>query len=294
MTLFNIEPISRGGRQRVRAAHLRRNRIDVHDCEVHLMTLNDLAELWRNRQRQNGLTDEEIDAHERALMSGAAGHAPSAAAVVNDSSKLSRLALDLRRGGSLFSTYRIVQRGSTTLIALRGHAGLRHHLTATTYGIMNPKVISMGIGPMGHQAMARGGLVVTVVVSPLIRTFEWVFNDEVTWHHLLVHVTMDMAKAVAAAGAMVAASMATAASFAAFGLATPVVLPVAVGIFVAIAVGIGLNRLDARFEITQALVNALAEAERRLHKTSKQVHLSVRKGSLDAMNILSGSYGFHR
>ncbi len=225
------------------------------------MTPAEMVELWKERQRRKGLTDEEIAENFRTVTNYTLDTIPGAASPVRDSTVLTRLARDLQRGGSVLTTYRVIQRGNSTLIALRGYAGLRVHLPASLYGAQHPTIIRMAVGPAGQRAMASGGIIVTAVVSPAVRTFQWIFDDEVTWRHLLVNVSMDMAKAAAAAGGFIAASAATTGFFAAMGMAVPIIVPLAAGFLAAVVVGWGLNQIDKRFGISDALADALAYAQ---------------------------------
>ncbi|MCH8506969.1 MAG: hypothetical protein LAT50_22060, partial [Ectothiorhodospiraceae bacterium] len=119
MPVFNIENPSsraqRGRNNRARGAHLRR----LPEKEVFVMTPGELVELWKERQRRKGLTDEEIAENFRAVTTYMLDSIPGAASPVRDSTVLTRLARDLRRGGSVLTTYRVIRRGNSTLIALR-------------------------------------------------------------------------------------------------------------------------------------------------------------------------------
>ncbi len=276
MPVFNIENPSsraqRGRNNRARGAHLRR----LPEKEVFVMTPVEMVELWKERQRRKGLTDEEIAENFRTVSNYTLDTIPGAASPVRDSTVLTRLARDLQRGGSVLTTYRVIQRGSSTLIALRGYAGLRVHLPASLYGAQHPTIIRMAVGPAGQRAMASGGIIVTAVVSPAVRTFQWIFDDEVTWRHLLVNVSMDMAKAVAAAGgtvvgAKVGISFAASVGFA----ATPIIVPVAAGLIVAVGVGLGLSYLDEKYGVTEKLVAALEDAIAELNLSVQQSRRSI-------------------
>ncbi|MCC5810979.1 MAG: hypothetical protein JJU06_11445 [Ectothiorhodospiraceae bacterium] len=276
MPVFNIENPSsraqRGRNNRARGAHLRR----LPEKEVFVMTPGELVELWKERQRRKGLTDEEIAENFRAVTTYMLDSIPGAASPVRDSTVLTRLARDLRRGGSVLTTYRVIRRGNSTLIALRGYAGLRHHLPASLYGAQHPTIIRMAVGPAGQRAMASGGIIVTAVVSPAVRTFQWIFDDEVTWRHMLVNVSMDMAKAVAAAGAFVAGTHLGVGLTPLLGLAaTPIIVPIIAGAVAAVLVGAGLSYLDRKFGVTDMLVAALDEALVELQESVRRSRRSV-------------------
>lgn len=253
-------------RQRVRAAHLRRNR--NNDQEIYVLTPQELTRIWRRRQRSIGLSDEEIDEQFHALTGYAANSAVGLTSPAMDGVVLTRLATDLHRGGGILTTYRVIKRGNQTLIALRGRAGLRIYLNATTYNHLHPKILKMAIGAAGQRAMAVGGIIVTVVISPVVRTAQWIFDDQFTWAHLLGNVSTDVVKGIISAGATIAGSMTTTAIIAG---SVPVIVPIAVGLFVAVLAGIGLNSLDNHYQITERLVEALAAAQANWENATEQV-----------------------
>ncbi len=223
-----------------------------------------------------------------------AGHDPGAASPIRDSTVLTRLARDLRRGGSVLTTYRVIQRGNTTLIALRGYAGLRQHLPASLYGAQHPTIIRMAVGPAGQRAMASGGIIVTAVVSPAVRTFQWIFDDEVTWRHMLVNVSMDMAKAVTAAGGFIAGAKLAVVGGVAFGLAVPVIVPVGVGFAAAVAVGLGLSYLDDNLRVSERLIDMLTNAQENWKDMTTELRretgyfFGTHAGQLEFMRWFSG------
>ncbi len=222
MPVFTIEHTStraqRGRNNRARSAHLRR----LPEKEVFVMTPAEMVELWKERQRRKGLTDEEIAENFRTV---------------------TNYTLDTIPGGRL-----------------------------------------MAVGPAGQRAMASGGIIVTAVVSPAVRTFQWIFDDEVTWRHLLVNVSMDMAKAVAAAGAMVVVGTATAAA------TSIVIFPIIAGFIAAVVVGYSLSVLDSHLGINEALVDASERAQQELGSVRQQInyYLGSTRGQMEFIQRLSG------
>ncbi|MEX0732525.1 MAG: hypothetical protein WED00_05160 [Aquisalimonadaceae bacterium] len=271
-----------------------RQRMHARDKEVYIMTARELTRVWTDAQRRKGFTAEEAAENFELLTGYAADSVVNLASPIVDATVLTRLAMDLRRGGGLLTTYRIIKRGNETMAALTGNAALRIHLTRSTYNQRHPKIIKMAVGPLGQRAMAIGGVLVTVVISPLIRGTQWIFDSAFTWHHLLGNVTMDLAKAVVAAGGIIVGGKMAVAGAGLSGIATPVIFPVIAGFIAAVVVGWGLTQLDDRFRITDRLMEALQQAQENWEKATEQTRREARyyfgtaRGQLDFMRRFSG------
>lgn len=98
-------------------------------------------------------------------------------------------------------------------------------------------------------------MVLTVILSAVIRTIEWLFFDKGTVHSVLASFSTDVLKTALGTAAGLSASLVVAGASVA---ATVAVLPLATGIGVALLVGMGLDALDNHFQLTQKLVDALA------------------------------------
>ncbi|PCM42977.1 hypothetical protein [Marinobacter sp. ANT_B65] len=108
----------------------------------------------------------------------------------------------MHRSGALFGTYRVIHRQGKNFIVLSGYAGLRRYLTAPVYGVGNPKVIKMGIGQAAAKGALKTGAVLTLILSPAVRTLEWLFTDELKkMEAMLAHIATDIAKGFITAGA---------------------------------------------------------------------------------------------
>ena len=223
--------------------------------EVHVLTSDEFTELWVDYQRKKkGRTDEEIAERYEAVTGLAFNAAPTAVPLAKDAVRLTQLARDLRRGGSMFTTYRVIRRNGRVQIAFRGNHRLRKLVRGTFYNANNAQVIRMAIGSTGRNAAAKTGIILTIIVSPVIRTIEWLFDSETTWSHLLANISADYIKAIVAAGAYLAAG---AASVFFLGASIPVVVPIAVGIAAAFVTVIGLDALDNALEISDKLAEAI-------------------------------------
>ena len=119
---------------------------------------------------------------------------------IADAKVLSILAYDMKRGGNLWSNFRIQNYAGSSYIILKGNHRLRHHLTGTRYLANNPKVVSMGLGKTGASKAIRGGGVVTVIFSVFFHGMDQLMNDELTWHHFVGGLATDVVIAAAASG----------------------------------------------------------------------------------------------
>lgn len=140
-------------------------------------------------------------------------------------------------------------------IRLSGHAGVRAFLNATRYLADNPKILYMGVGTQGQNAVSIGATRFSIVYSLAYRVVELIFKDEYTLTDFFVNVTMDMAKLAVSVklGAMAVGVLTTASAFAAGS-----VIVVAFGIFVAGAfISYGLYALDDYFGISESIIREL-------------------------------------
>lgn len=118
-----------------------------------------------------------------------------------DSKALAILAYDMKRGGNLWSQYRIQNYAGSSYVILKGNPVLRQHLTGTRYLASNPKVVSMGLGKAGASNAIRSGGIVTVIFSAMFHGMDQLMNDKLTWHHFVGGLAADVVVAATAAGA---------------------------------------------------------------------------------------------
>jgi len=247
---------------RIRAANLKLRRQLIEEfgngsLDVYILSAPDLSRLWlsnKSTKSRDAPTTSEVF---RSIIGDSPDAVINFTSTVLDSVVLARLGDEMRRSGHILGTYRIIQREGRSLIVFSGYAGLRHTLTAPVYGIAHPKVIRFGVGTAATNTMLKSGILVTLIISPIIRTIEWLFIDhKATLELVLARVSTDISKGIIAAGAGYASSLFLATIS---GASVIAVAPIAAGIGVAVVVGYGLNTLDARLEITEKLAESLVE-----------------------------------
>lgn len=141
---------------------------------------------------------------------------------------------------------------SGTYIIIRGHAGMRGHLLrGTRYLASNPRMVQMGLGMRGLQNVARGGFILGVVVSSLIESLDFMFNDEKTMHDLVGGIGVEAVKAGLAT--MVGLGIGAAVA----GATAVAVLPLAAMAVAVLVTGMALNAADQKWQIKQKVISAL-------------------------------------
>ncbi len=194
--------------------------------------------------------------------------------VLLDLGTLRTLAVDLHKGGSAFSKYRVNYHGGKAYMVIAGYAGLREHLTSSRYLANSPKVVTMGIGKLGVADAIKTGLKVSVIFTVAFHAPDQLMNDEATWHTLVAGVTTDVVAAVTGgtiAWTIVALHMGGAAAMAAVG---PVVAVVIVGI---VATSL-LNYVASEYEIADRVAKRLVQAEERFLAGVRDMKNELRKG----------------
>jgi hypothetical protein len=194
--------------------------------------------------------------------------------VFDDSLLLGALALELKRGGNIFSKYKVVTYPRQTFILLYSDPALRKHLTRNIFIASNPKIVNMGIGKLGALNTIKTGGIFTVIFSIAFHGIDQLMRDQLTWHHFVGGVAVDVVLAAAATGiiwGLVALSMGTAAML-------------AVGPLIIIVVGGGVlatffNNLSKEYQLVNKVADLLIEAEER-NKRHIAVTLQQLKRSL--------------
>ncbi|MEZ2636355.1 hypothetical protein ACBP95_11675 [Morganella morganii] len=148
-----------------------------------------------------------------------------------------------------------VGKNGNVYIRLSGHAGVRAFLNATRYLADNPKILYMGVGTQGQNAVSAGATRFSIVYSLAYRVVELIFKDEYTLTDFFVNVTMDMAKL---AVSMKLGTMAVGGLMTATGFAGASVIAISIGIFfVGLGIGIILYELDDYFGISESIIREL-------------------------------------
>jgi len=173
-----------------------------------------------------------------------------------------------------FSTKKVIvkQYAGKQYVIFKGYPGLRKIFKGTRYLASNPTVVRMAIGPKGIIKSAKGGFVVTAVLSVGIEVFDYFIRDNRALSDLLGTVTADLVKiglsAIAAAAAGLAVGTATVIGTAA---AAPLIAAIAVGI----ATGLILDKIDKRFGATNALIQAYEKMGANLREIEYQVNRHI-------------------
>lgn len=242
-----------------------------NQTDVALLDVQAALHLWLAASRSKGigevqaletlkgvLSDASLDAAWDNI-EGFLSFGKSYTATALDLKLLAELGKDLSKGGSFLSQYTLKVYNGQHYIAIKGYAGLRSVLTGTRYLAANTKVTSMGIGTLGAAKSIKSGMVISIFLSIGFRAIEQFMNDEATWHLFVGGVASDVAKIAVAGGAsMIAASMAGAGAATVGAIA---VGPIFAAIVVGVAVGYALDYADDKYGFTDALVNAIREAE---------------------------------
>jgi hypothetical protein len=178
--------------------------------------------------------------------------------VVDDSRLLGALALELKRGGNVLSKYKVVTYPRQTFVVLYSDPALSKHLTRNIFIASNPQIVNMGIGKLGAAKAIKSGVIFTVVFSIGFHALDQLMQDQLTWHHFVGGVAVDVILAAAASGI-------------AWGFVASIVggsAMVAVGpMLIVVAVGVGLtvtfNSLSSEYRLVDKVAALLIEAEQR-------------------------------
>lgn len=278
----------------------------ANQTDVYVLSVRELTDIWMKAQKARGKPDSEIESLYERITGFTLGAILDYTGPASDFVVLSRLGADMHRSGTLFAKYRVIQRQGQSLIVLSGYAGLRKHLTAPVYGIGHPKVIKMGIGQAAAKGALKSGAVLTLILSPVVRTLEWLFTDELkTMEAMLAHIATDIAKGLIAAGAAYFTAGVVPTALSALGFSVVAVIPVFAGIVVAIGAGLVLNWVDNSLGLTEKLtdalmqhkeswVKAMEENKRSIDQVRKEAnyYFGSTRGGLDFMRRFAGSGGW--
>lgn len=264
-----------------------REEFDSNQVDLYALQANELAGIWVNmKKKKSQLTDAEIEDAFETLTGYSLTAVREHGSTVSSSVVLAQLATDMRRSGSIFTTYRVVQHEGRKFIVFNGKPELRKYLTGTRYTLKNPKIISMGVGKAAMKNLAKGSILFTLVASPATRTIEWLFaNKQAELESVLAGISTDIVKAVISTGlAYFSGSLIATLS----GGAVIAVAPLTFSIVTAVAVGFTLNKLDKKLGITEKLADAIAERSSQWEQSIK----SVRQDSTYFLETVPGQMEF--
>lgn len=250
-------------RQRNADLHLQRRlqeEFGHNQVDAYVLNARELTGIWVNLNKSRGHSDDEISNKFHDLTGVTLDLIRNHTSSVTSAAVMAKLGADMQRSGNLLGTYRIIQRSGSKLIVFRGWPGLRRHLNAPVYGLTHPKVIKMGVGQAAAGTMLRSGIMFTFILSPTIRTIEWLFVDEkATLELVFARISTDIVKGLISAAAGYFLGTLAAKGLTVFAGSVIAVAPIGVAIAVAIFVGVGLDALDNRFNITNKLSAALTQ-----------------------------------
>lgn len=139
-------------------------------------------------------------------------------------------------------------------IIFKGYPGTRSIFTSTRYLATNPRVVDMAVGKIGaNRAIVSGARLTIFLIVPL-NVLNYVLSDQQTMTDLIGTTATNLAKVGIASAVAAAAATATAT------LTTIAAGPIVVAIAVGIVTGFGLDALDKKLGVTNALVEALDKA----------------------------------
>ncbi|MFO7787428.1 MAG: hypothetical protein R6W87_06570 [Halospina sp.] len=264
-----------------------RKEFDSNQVDLYALQANELAGIWVNmKKKKSQLTDAEIEDAFETLTGYSLTAVREHGSTVSSSVVLAQLAADMRRSGSIFTTYRVVQHEGRRFIVFNGKPELRKYLTGTRYTLKNPKIISMGVGKAAMKNLAKGSILFTLVASPATRTIEWLFaNKQAELESVVAGISTDIVKAVISTGLAYFAGSLVATLSAGAVIA---VAPLSVSIMTAVFVGYSLNILDQRFGITERLADGLAGR----HVEWEQAIGKVRRDSTYFLETVPGQIEF--
>lgn len=226
-----------------------------NQADVYVMQANELTEIWLQTQLGQGKSEEEANTLFEKLTDLSIYVVREHTSTISSGAVLSKLASDMRRSGSIFGTYRQVRHSGFEFIVFQGRPALRKYLRSGSYHMKSPTLVKLGIGKAAAGAMLRSGLLLTMVISPAIRSLEWLMLDRHgTIEAVLGNISTDLVKGALSA----AAGYYAMATFAGTAL-TVAVLPLAAGIAAGLIIATTLNILDENFGITDKIVAALIE-----------------------------------
>ena len=149
--------------------------------EEHLFPINDSSQQWKDYRNH-------IQSYASLTPIGL------------DAAALTALAKEMKRGGQLFSRYKIQSYRGVNYVIFEGYAGLREDLKGTRYQASNPKIVSMGIGKQGIKSVVSGGFVVSILISAGFHSVDQLLDDQRTWHDFVGGVAVDVAVAAVSSG----------------------------------------------------------------------------------------------
>lgn len=244
---------------------------EQNNVTVFVLSPEEVVELWLAKHRRNGKSDEEINARYQELVGDEAANlvraqAASVAGLARDGKNFGVLMRDFKRSGNVLGEYRTKLHRGKKYIIFKGNHKLRNIIKGTRYTYRSPRILKMGIGAWGATSILKGNVAVTLIVSPIVNGFAWIFDPQFGWQEFLKNVPSDVVKASLAGvvGTLVAGT--------AYLVGTTVAFPLGLGIVVSFIVGFALSAFDMEGELTDSVINATVETYDRVYSAVSNVY----------------------
>ncbi|EHA6961830.1 PAAR domain-containing protein [Vibrio parahaemolyticus] len=148
------------------------------------------------------------------------------------------------------------------IIKFTGWPNIRKILNAPRFRLDNPKVVDVGIGKYGLKNSIVSGARLTFYVAAAYRTVDFILNDEITLNRYIGSLAVDVVKI----GIVSALTWGVGAV-----VVTPfVVFNLAIVVTVGLLFSIGVNYIDTKYGITDAVVEYLDRAQQEMVEHAKK------------------------
>ncbi|KPZ52981.1 hypothetical protein [Pseudoalteromonas sp. P1-25] len=206
--------------------------------------------------------------------------------LIGDIKNLSILARDLSAKSGILSKYKVKVYSGTPTVIMEVTPSLKSHLTGTLYLAKNPKIFTIGLGYQAAKSALKGGVVFTLLASPLFRSIDQMLEDRLTWHHFVGGVAVDLTIALASVLTLAAGAVLVGTTIAAVPLLIVVFVGGVIGITATFFLEEELNYLVE--EIAQYLVKHESEL---LKKISRRTFISPEKQPIEKVNNIKRLLG---
>ncbi|MHA2718306.1 PAAR domain-containing protein [Vibrio owensii] len=148
------------------------------------------------------------------------------------------------------------------IIKFTGWPNIRKILNAPRFRLDNPKVVDVGIGKYGLKNSIVSGARLTFYVAAAYRTVDFILNDEITLNRYIGSLAADVVKI----GIVSALTWGVGAV-----VVTPfVVFNLAIVVTVGLLFSLGVNYIDTKYGITDAVVEYLDRAQQEMVEQAKR------------------------
>lgn len=301
MTLINARQEAAKAHQLAADNQLRKQlseEFGANQADVYVLRPEELKEVWRNHEISKGKTPEQVDSSFEEITGLVNNHTGA----VLSTALLLKLADEMHRSGNILGGYRVIQKEGKDFLLFSGKASMRKHLNARMFAANDPRVVKLGVGRMAANAGLKSGIVLAFILSPAIRSVEWLFGDNHKFiESVLAHISTDLVKASISG---LVGYLATVGTAAVFGASVVAVAPLAAGIAVGIFIGSALNAFDEESGVTQKVTEVLVSVRAQWEisakrnraeweKTKRDIsyYLFTTEGQIEFMQKFTGGYG---